>query len=168
MTAPDRPVDGAEIATDWGQQVHDFTFAPSGFSVHGAANNTVGTSFSKMPLAVAYEDPGGFLDGANNQIEIPTDRGGLYSGFVTMNTANGSAGAGFSTRSVLRVNGSDVASAKEDNNGGSNVKFSIDFLVVLAAGDILTIYSQRIGAGTSPDVTVELFNAIRVGYEFGA
>jgi hypothetical protein len=167
MPLPDRPVDGAEIATDWGQEIHDYTFAPSGAWVHGAVGN-VSSAFSKHVLATVDEDPGGFLDAANNQVEIPTGKEGLYTVFVQMHTVNGSAGAGYGTRAVLRLNGADVSYGKEENNGATNITFSIIWVGVLAAGDILSVYSQRIGAGTNPDVNVDAFVLYRVGAEFGA
>ncbi len=168
MPLPTRPVDGAEIATDWGQEIHDRVFAPSGCEVHGATNTSVGTSFSKMTLATVDDDPGGFLDAANNQIEIPTDKEGLYTLFSEFNTVNGSAGAGFGTRAALRLNGTNVAWGKEDNNGATNVTFNLIWQGVLAAGDILSFYTQRIGAGTSPDVTINSVVLLRIGAEFGA
>ncbi len=168
MTTPTRPVDAAEIETDWGQQVHDFTFAPSGCSVSGAINNTVGSTYSKMALANVFDDPGGFLDAANNQVVIPTDRGGLYSANLQMNTVNGSAGSGFGTRTQLRLNGAAIAVGFEQNNAGTNVPFSCSWVGILAAGDILTVYSQKVGGGTAPDVQVIDLLLYRVGAELGA
>lgn len=168
MTTPTRPVTGAAIASVWGQAVHDYTFAPSGCEVHGTTGTSVGTSFSKQNLSIADDDPGGYLDAANNQIEVPTDGEGLYLASIVFNTVNGSAGAGFGTRSALRLNGTNVAWGKEDNNGGTNVTFNIVWLGILSAGDILSVYSQRIGAGTSPDVTVNVFDLVRIGAGFGA
>ena len=168
MPLPDRPVDAAEIATEWGQEIHDRVFAPSGGWFHGTTGTSVGTTFSKQNLSLADEDPGGFLDAGNNQVEVPTGKEGLYTVFVQLNTVNGSAGAGQGTRSVLRLNGTNVSYGKEDNNGGTNITFAITWVGVLAAGDILSVYSQRIGAGTSPDVTVDSFILYRHGAEFGA
>lgn len=168
MPIPSRPVDAAEIETEWGQEIHDRTFAPSGCAVHGSTNINVNTSLSKMTLASVDDDPGGFLDAANNQVEIPTDRGGLYTCFVELNTVNGSAGAGYGTRAILKLNGTAVSYGKEDNNGGTNVTFSVVWVGVLAAGDQLSVWTQRIGAGTDADVTVNSLVLYRHGAEFGA
>lgn len=168
MPIPDRPVDVAEIETEWGQEIHDRTFAPAGCEVQGATNMSVGTTLSKMGLATVIDDPGGFLDAANNQIEIPTDRQGMYTLFAELHSVNGSAGAGFGTRTQIRVNGTAVATAKEDNNGGTIVPYSVSWTGILAAGDQLSFYSQRVGAGTSPDVTVVRAFLYRHGAELGA
>lgn len=168
MPLPDRPVDGAEIATEWGQEIHDRVFAPSGCEVYGGSNSGVGTTLSKMELNAVIEDPGGFLDAANNQVEIPTTREGLYTCFVRLRTVNGSAGAGLGTRAFLQLNGVAVSVGKEDNAGGSNVTFNIIWAGTLSAGDLLTVYAQRVGAGTSPDVTVQSLVLYRHGAEFGA
>jgi hypothetical protein len=168
MALPDRPVAAAAIETDWGQAVHDYTFAPSGCKVHGATNHTVGTSASTMALGVADDDPGGYLNAANNRVVVPTGREGLYSCFVQVRTVNGSIGAGFGTRSFLRRNGTDIASGKEDNEGGVNITFTLTWTGDLSAGDILQVVVQRLGAGTSPDVTIDSLVLYRIGAELGA
>ena len=168
MPLPDRPVSHASIESVWGQQIHDYTFAPAGCHGNGSANVAVGTTLSKMTLGTAVDDPGGFMDVANNQIEVPTGGEGLYTLCVSMNTVSGSAGAGFGTRAVVRLNGSAIATGKEDNNGGSNVVFNVPWTGTLSAGDILEVYAQRIGGGTSPTVTINDFTMYRVGAEFGA
>lgn len=168
MAVPDRPDPGESIASEWGDAVHDYTFAPSGASVYGDANTSLTTTFSKMSLNHVNEDPGGYLDNANNQVEIPTGGEGLYIIDVTISTINGSAGAGFGTRAQLRLNGNGVAHGKEDNNGGTAVRFNLGCIRVLAATDILSVYCQKIGSGTAPDATVVDFTLVRIGAEFGA
>ena len=168
MPLPDRPVANTTIDSEWGQAVHDYTFAPSGCKVHGASNSSVGTTNSKMPLAIADDDPGGFLDAANNQVEIPTDKGGLYVTYVQGNTVNGSAGDGFQTRFHIYLNGSPVASASNDNAAGVNTAIPVTYWGELSAGDILSVYSQRRGGGTNPDTQVISMIVLRVGAEFGA
>ncbi len=167
MALPDRPVSHASIESVWGQQIHDYTFAPAGCNVSGTAGS-VGTSLSKLVLGTATDDPGGYLDVANNNIVVPADGGGLYTVSIVFNTVDGSAGSGFGTRGVLQLNSTIVATAKEDNNGGTNVTFNIAWTNVLAAGDILNCWAQRIGGGTNPNVTVNYLNMYRVGAEYGA
>ena len=168
MPLPDRPVSGASIESVWGQTIHDYTLAPAGCRVHGTTNASVGTSLSKMTLSVADDDPGGYLDAGNNQVEIPTDGGGLYVAQVDGWSIDGSAGTGFKTRLLLDLNGTFVAAVSEDNNGGTTIYLPITWIYPLVAGDILSVYAQRIGAGTSPDVTVGSFVLVRIGDDFGA
>lgn len=168
MPLPDRPVEGAEVETEWGQAVHDYVFAPSGFKVHGATNTAVGTSFSKHALASVDEDPGGYLDAANNQIEVVTGGDGLWVLFIELNTVNGGAGSGNGSRTALRLNSTNIAWGKEDNNGATNVTYNVTWVGLLSGGDILNIWSQKIGSGTAPDITVNSFVGVRLGAEFGA
>ena len=168
MPLPDRPVANTTMDSEWGQAVHDYTFAPSGCKVHGASNSSVGTTPSKMPLTIADDDPGGFLDAANNQVEIPTDKGGLYVTYIQGNSVNGSAGAGFQSRILIYLNGAEVAQGINDNAGGTNVSIPVTYWGELSAGDILSVYGQRRGGGTNPDLQVVSMIVLRVGAEFGA
>lgn len=169
MPVPDRPDFDEIVDEDWGQEVHDRVFAPAGFQVHGATGHSVGSSFSKHALDSVDDDPGGFLDAANNQVEIPTAREGLYLFDIEMLTVNGSAGAGNGSRTALYINGTARAWGKEDNAGGTNVPYNVHLgPVTIAAGDILSIYSQKIGSGTAPDITVQRFSGVRIGAELGA
>lgn len=168
MPLPDRPVEGAEIATEWGQEIHDRVFAPSGCEVHSSSAGNVGTSLSQVNLDVADNDPGGFLVAASDLVEIPTDRGGLYVVYVRGNTVGGSAGDGFQTRFQLWLNGSQVSAGIEDNAAGTNVPVPVFWVGVLSAGDQLKVYAQRKGAGTNPNVSVISFVLLRIGAELGA
>ena len=168
MPLPDRPVSGASIESVWGQVIHDYTLAPAGCAVHGGVNASVGTSPSKLTLNVADDDPGGYLDAGNNQVEIPTDGGGLYDLFIAGNSIDGSAGTGFKTRFLLDINGTVEMHGSEDNQGGSNILVPLIWKGVLVAGDILSVYAQRLGGGTDPDCDVRTFVLLRVGDDFGA
>lgn len=168
MPLPDRPVSMASVEAVWGQAVHDYTFAPSGCAVHSSAAVSVGTSGVKQNLDVADDDPGGYLDAANDQVEVPTGGEGLYVIFVQGRTVNGSTGTGFKTRFALNINGTSVALGNEDNEGGINLQIPISWYGVLSAGDIINVYAQRRGAGTNPDTSVDSLILIRLGAEFGA
>ena len=165
MPLPDRPVAGADIETDWGQQVHDYTFAPKGCKISGATR-TVNTTPDVVDLSVADADPGGFLDALNDRLEVPTGGEGLYQVGVRLNSVNGDAGT--QTRVYINLNGSNYASAIEDNDGGVNIVVALTIPMELAAGDLLKIYGQRRGTGTNPTVHVLEFTLIRLGAEFGA
>jgi hypothetical protein len=168
MAIPDRPVAAAAIETEWGQAVHDYTFAPSGCSVHSSSGTSCGTTSTALQLDTVDDDPGGYLDAANDRIEVPTGGEGLYSVYVQGNSVNGSAGTGFQTRCQLVVNGSVVSTGIEDNNGATNVVVPISWVGDLAAGDLLTVTGQRKGAGTNPSVSVTHLVMYRVGSELGA
>lgn len=168
MPLPNRPVDGAEIATEWGQAIHDRVFAPSGCDVAGGASTSCGTSPAALQLDSVNDDPGGYLDAANDRIEIPVDREGLYLAFVRGRSVNGSAGSGFETRISMLVNGSEVANGNEDNAGGVNVIIPITWVGALSAGDHITFTGVRRGGGTNPDVQILSIVLLRVGAELGA
>lgn len=168
MPVPDRPVAGAAIETEWGQAVHDYTFAPSGTSVHSSSATPCGTTSLKLQLDTVDDDPGGYLDAANDQVEVPAGGEGLYHVFVQGNSVNGSAGTGQATRMQLAVNGSVVSTGIEDNEGATNVVVPITWVGDLAAGDILTVTGQRKGGGSNPSVSVTHFFAYRLGSELGA
>lgn len=166
MPLPDRPVDGAEIATEWGQEIHDRVFAPAGCAVHSSGFGAVSTTPTQIDLSVVDEDPGGFV--GSDLVEIPTDRGGLYDVFVRGKTINGSAGSGFATRFILDLNGGTVSTGIASNENAVGVTVPVSWIGTLSAGDQLKVYAQRIGAGTNPDVQVDSMIVLRRGAEFGA
>lgn len=170
MPLPDRPVGAAPVEAVWGQAVHDYTFAPTGFDLDTATSRVVNETpgGQKCHLDTVNEDPAGFLDAANDQAEVPTGAEGLYMLHVTLNSVSGSAGDGYMTRVIIYLNGGNIASGLEDNAGGTNVPVTAFTVVELVAGDILTIYAQRRGGGTNPTVTVTSFKGVRIGSEFGA
>ena len=90
MPLPTRPVADATIETDWGQAIHDYTFAPAGCLVSGSAvSMPSGGTLATLDLSTADDDPGGYLDAANDRIVIPTDGEGLYAISAHVNTVNG-------------------------------------------------------------------------------
>jgi hypothetical protein len=165
MPLPDRPVSHAAIESVWGQAIHDYTFAPAGGAFHSVTTNTVGGTPGKLHLDLAYDDPGGYLDAANDQLEVPTGGEGLYVIFISINAVNGDAGT--QTRGILRVNGTQVTSGIEDNDDGTNVTIPVMWLGELTAGDILTVYGQRRGSGTNPTTHITTLQMARIGAEFG-
>jgi len=166
MPLPDRPVSHASIESVWGQQVHDYTFAPAGCTVSGAAS-TVNATVEQLNLDVGDDDPGGYLDAANNRLEVPTNGAGFYTAFVRGNAVNGTADT-TETRFILRLNGSDISTGINTNQGGTNVTVPVTWMGDLVAGDQLTVWAQRKGASSSPAVTVLSFTIVRLGAELGA
>lgn len=165
--APTRPVDGASIATVWGQEVHDATFAPKGSIVHGGSITLLATvgSYRTLPLTVADDDPGGWLDDVHYRLEVPPDAGGVYALFARLNTVDGDDGD--QVRAVIRLNGAAIAGDSAVSNGSGNVPFGVSGVAVLSPGDQLLIAATKIDAGATPDMTVFSFAAIRIGEEMG-
>jgi hypothetical protein len=87
MPLPSRPVSGTTIDSEWGQAVHDYTFAPSGCQASGGAV-TVSTSAVQLPIDTAVDDPGGYVDIAGDRIVIPTGGDGLYNLSLSANTGS--------------------------------------------------------------------------------
>ena len=48
MPDPTRPVAGAPIDTDWGQQIHDRVFQPKGVRSRNNTTQSVGTTFAQL------------------------------------------------------------------------------------------------------------------------
>ena len=59
MAFPDRPCRLAAIETDWGQAVHDYTFAPAGCKAHAPTATSCGTTSVPLQLDTVDDDPGG-------------------------------------------------------------------------------------------------------------
>lgn len=165
MPLPDRPVDAATIDTDWGQQVHDYTFAPKGCELAGTTR-TVNTTPDELDISIATDDPGGFMDAGENAAIVPTGGEGLYLVCVRMNAVGGDAGT--QSRVWLYINDAGFASAVEDNDGGVNVVVALTILVNLSAGDKVEVFGQRRGSGTNPTVHVLQLQLLRMGAEYGA
>ncbi len=166
MALPDRPVDGAEIATDWGQEIHDRVLAASGCDVWSSTANTVGGTINTLPLNMTHEDPGGYLVGASNRVDIPTGKEGLYLLIARLNAVNGATTT--DTRGTIYLNGSEIARALEDNNAGTNITVTVVALYYLSAGDQLQVRAIKRGTGTSPDVNVSSFQLLRITDNYGA
>jgi hypothetical protein len=164
---PTRPVTGATIASDWGQAVHDYTFAPAGVIAHGSAALAMlsAGAYRKLNLDVADEDPGGYLVAASDQVEVPTGGGGLYLCNVVLTSDNG--GTNDETNPRLQVNGVDVARDQENNEGTTAITLGISWMGVLAAGDIVSVRCRQNGTGDRADVIIDSFVLIRLGDEVG-
>lgn len=165
---PTRPVSGATIASDWGQAVHDYTFAPAGVIAHGGAALAMlsAGAFRKLNLDVADEDPGGYLVVASDQVEVPAGGGGLYLCLISGNSDNGDAAD--ETNPRLQVNGVDVARDQVQQEGATAVIWNIMWAGVIAAGDILSVRCRQIGSNARADVLIESFILVRLGDEVGA
>lgn len=166
MPLPDRPVSGASIESVWGQEIHDDTFAPKGFSAHGGTAATVGGSYAGVHFDVADDDPGGWLDAPGDRAEVPTGLEGLYLFIIRFNTVNGTDGD--LTLGAIYINGAIVTSASGSNDGGTNVPFPVVDLIELTAGDVIQFKARKRGSGSNPDVTIYSGKIIRIGREFGA
>ena len=164
MPLPDRPVAGADIETDWGQQVHDYTFAPSGGAFSCSTATTVGTTYLGLNLDTPDDDPGGFLDVANTQIEIPTGKEGLYlltALFLVTGSVDGQIIlAGYALNGTIATR--DVIYGET----GSTVQGGLAQVSQFSAGDILDFRAKRVGA---PNVNVSaVVSLVRLGSEYGA
>jgi hypothetical protein len=165
MPLPSRPVSGTTIDSEWGQAVHDYTFAPSGCQASGGTT-TVGTSTVQLPIDTAVDDPGGFVDIAGDRIVIPTDKDGLYNLSLSADTVTGATTS--RTRVYIRVNGTGIGQSTDDNEGGTHVQLALNRTRQLTAGDIVTAHAIKLGTGTSPSVSVTELMIVRLGAELGA
>lgn len=163
MPDPTRPVAGAPIDTDWGQQVHDNVFTPKGARVAGGASTAVGTTLEQLQLNSLVDDPGGWL--ASDSLTVPVAGDGLYYYAIVVRTDNGSVGE--RTKVHLRVNGSAVVGWFIDNNGTTAEEDGRSGLLALSAGDVLNVYAAKTG-GLDPDVLVVSLALIRMASEMGA
>ena len=166
MPIPTRPVSHADIATDWGQAIHDDTFAPKGTSLYSVTTRSISTSALGLFLDTADDDPGGWLDSANNRAEVPTDLDGLYLITATVDSVNGTAGD--FTRIFLLVNGTAIASAIAINEGGTHVTAAIADIVTLTAGDLIALQAQKRGSGSNITAYITKLKIVRLGRELGA
>lgn len=168
MTLPDRPVSAADIETEWGQAVHDYTFAPKGADLTTITTRVVNTTVGGQHchLDVATDDPGGFLDAVNDQAVVPTGGEGLYLMILKLDSVGGTAGD--FTRAFIYLNGVAYASAIEENAGGTHIAVTVPALLPLTALDVIRVYAQKKGSGTDPTVKVESLRFIRQGAEYGA
>jgi hypothetical protein len=167
MPIPDRPVDYAEIATDWGQEIHDRTFAPKGCVLVGAGVSVADNTFVTIPITGAAEDPGGWYDAVNHRAEAPTGAEGLYVVSAVFQTDDLDSAS--SLRCYLYRNGSEAARSTEPGDDSTQMQVAISGHMTIAAGDQLTVGAKKIGtAGGSVTVYLIGISLIRVGAEYGA
>lgn len=167
MPIPDRPVSGELIESEWGQAVHDDTFAPKGTRVHGATAVNVATTYAGLPMDTADDDPGGWLDAGSDAIEVPTGADGLYLLNMQYRTTTGTDG-----QTVLcsyAINGTPVAAAVVNCLTGLSPQVNLNGVETLSAGDIITVQARKLeSGGATPTVQLLSLTAVRVGQEIGA
>lgn len=164
MPLPTRPVSGAPIESEWGTEIHDRVLAAAGCALHGTTR-TVGSTALKVALDAIDDDPGGFSNGSNG-IEIPTDRQGLYLINVIGQTVNGDVGS--VTRFFVYLNGTAYAAASTSDEGAVNLLVPITVILPLVATDVIEVYAQNTGGGTTPTVRVNQLQMVRITDAYGA
>jgi hypothetical protein len=167
MPLPSRPVAAAVIETDWGQQVHDFTFAPAGCRVSGNAVTMLGSSADRaLPIDTALNDPGGWADLAGNRLVVPTGKGGLY--LVTLHVEEDNCPDTAEVRVYLTVNGVFAARATAGGEGATVIPIPITHQRLLVAGDIVAVSAKQFGTGTLASVNIVALAVTRLGDTWGA
>lgn len=168
MPVPDRPIDAAEIATEWGQQVHDYTFAPAGCRVGGGVVAApTSNAWATLPIDTAVDDPGGYADLSNNRLEVPDGGAGLY--LVVGRFASDDGDADDLCQFQLQVNGSEVATSPTRQQAGATVVSEyITTFVPLEVGDLVTARGRQIGSGDRAELNITRLEIVRLGYEYGA
>lgn len=168
MPLPDRPVAGADIETEWGQAVHDYTFAPTGGEFTTVTTRTVGSTAGGFHchLDIATDDPAGFL-ALGDALEVPAGAEGLYFAFLRLDSVNGDADVSL-TRAFLRINGVNYTHGDATNEGGTHVIAAVNTLIPLTAGDIIEVYAQQKDSATDPTVKVLDLRLLRAGAGYGA
>ena len=161
MPDPTRPVAGAPIDTDWGQQIHDRVFQPKGVRAHQASggSSTVGTTYEQLGIDTADDDPGGWL--SSDALTVPTGAGGLYVFFLRIG-ADGSDDE--YARVELRVNGTGYVDPRFSLETGQ-IQYPINGIIELSAGDILTIWGR---ASASTFLRVLQADLVIIGTSIGA
>jgi hypothetical protein len=167
MATPTRPTTGGAIELDWGQQVHDDTFAPKGVHVSGSDVTQLASAVQiKLPLDTAVDDPGGWLDNANDRLEVPADADGLYTYRIWIRTDEGASTD--ETRGYIRVNNVEVNRHTVGQEGSTAIPCVINGFLTLAEGDLVTFYASQVGSGTRATVGVVSAYLVRLGRELGA
>lgn len=168
MPIPSRPVDAAVIATEWGQYVHDYVFAPAGCRVEGVGQFMLtGNAYRDLALSTALEDPGGYLDAANDRIEVPTGGEGLYLIVLTAITDHGATSD--ESGIVMRLNGTEIARTQVAHEGETEISFPpIVAIEALTAGDQISLRGRQIGSGDRAATAVRSLTLVRLGSELGA
>ena len=160
MPDPTRPVAGAPIDTDWGQQIHDRVFQPKGVRSRHNTTQTVGTTFEQLGINTADDDPGGWL--SSDTLTVPALAGGLYAFWIKV-AANDTDTRSF--RIELRLNGTAYGSQRYSHVGEFH---SVSFagLIELSAGDELEIWARN-SSGSAP-MGVAQFDLLIQGTSIGA
>lgn len=164
MADPTRPVAGAPIDTDWGQQVHDRVFTPRGARVSGGGSTSVGTTLEQVQLNTGDDDPGGWL--GSDKLTVPAGAGGLYL-FALAVTSSGGDAAG-NTRVTLRLNGTEVSRAQHEQEGASAIYLNLAGILDLDAGDQLAVWARNSDGSPEAVITVQRFTVVQLGSVLGA
>lgn len=166
MPLPDRPVAGAEIATDWGQEIHDRVLAPKGVQAHGAAGRTVDTTPAGLDLDTADEDPGGWLVGGDI-VEVPTGAEGLYVINPHYYVTGGTTGQ--EIVATMALNGPVVTGTSIPCITSASTHGGFTDIRALSAGDQLSFQARKVAAsGADPNVQLLGLSIVRIGNEIGA
>jgi hypothetical protein len=120
----------------------------------------------QLPIDTAIEDPGGYVDTAGNEVEVPTGGDGFYAIGLRANTVTGATTS--RTRVFINLNGTKIGQYTDDNEGGTNVQLPLTIYKSLTAGDIIIVGAVKLGTGTSPSVSIEELVIVRLGAELGA
>ena len=164
MPLPDRPVSAASIESVWGQQIHDYTFAPAGVACHTSSNTTVSTAYLGLNLDTADEDPGGYLDVPGEAVVIPTNGAGLYA--INCDFGVSSSVDDQLILCAIFLNGAIAKRVGIPGETGVSVSGTIGGHITLTAGDIVQPRAKRVGA---PNVGVNCtLSLVRLGAEYGS
>lgn len=168
MPVPDRPVSLASVDSVWGQQVHDYTFAPAGCRCTGgdvAAPSS--DAWATLPIDTASEDPGGYVDTSGNRLEVPAGGAGLY--LVIIRAASDDGDASDFAQFRLMINGAEfVRSPTRPQQGATVVSEYLTTSAPLEVGDLVTVQGRQIGSGTRAALSLTNLQIVRLGFELGA
>lgn len=167
MPVPTRPVDGAEIATEWGQAVHDYGFAPCGAEVSGGAVTMAAAAANTiLPMDTADDDPGGWLDAPNDRLVAPDDAEGLYGLDVLVAAVDG--GGSDEIVAELLFNGANVRRfGPVESLGATTIPVGGFKVLRIVPGDILQVRARQVGSGARADVDLRSLILFRLGAELG-
>lgn len=168
MPLPDRPADAEDIATDWGQEIHDRVFAPKGCLVHGGTVSSNISPVNTLPIDTADDDPGGWMDAANDRLVAPPGAEGLYILYCRATSTGGSTGD--SVRVLLYVNGSFVVGTVEQCVTSEQISIMLAGVHLdITAGDVILLKTQKVGTvGAAPTTGITHLSLIRIGDGYGA
>jgi hypothetical protein len=164
MTMPDRPDPGEATLASWGQPVHDAVFTPLGTRVAGGAAPAVGLTLTKLPLNVALDDPGGWLNTALDHVTVPVDGAGLYDFSLDVTTDNGDDSS--RTYVNVHVNGVNRIAFYIDQEGTTSHTDGRGGFIPLDDGDVIEVWA-RVLHGAHPNVSVVQLALVRRAIAIG-
>ena len=161
MADPTRPVAGAPIDTDWGQQIHDRVFQPKGLRCHNAGTQSIGGTFEQLQIDIVDDDPGGWLD--DDKYVVPTGYAGLYAWWLTC-SVDGSDGEYI--RLEIRVNGTAVPPSQRFITDSAAIMVCLSGLMELTAGDEIDVWARY--SASSAVTVIRQFDFLIQGTSIGA